>query len=127
MDGEGQRVADAEDSAKSLGPETQMGDLAEVFEAGPVLQLQRVVFGVAFAKELDGAGFYFYSLAFSQGSDQGSGDFQGGAGSYLFQPFFVACTQFHDDLQVIIGGAVVQGDELIISETANPTHNDNFL
>jgi hypothetical protein len=37
VNGKGQRVADAEDSAEGLGPESQMGDLPEVFEAGFVL------------------------------------------------------------------------------------------
>ncbi len=37
MDGKGQCMADAEDGAKGLGAETQMGDLPQVFEAGSVL------------------------------------------------------------------------------------------
>ena len=62
----GECMAHAEHCTERIGTETQMCYLTQVFEAGPVLQLQRKFFSVTFAKNSDTFCLYFYFLSFPQ-------------------------------------------------------------
>src|SRR5579871_2748467 len=117
----------AEDSAEGLGPEAEMSDLAQVFQAGPVLQLKRISVGITFAQNIDGGGLHFHGLPFTQRCNQLSRYFQRRPRGYLFEQLLAKRSQLCHYLDIIIGGAVVEGDELVVAKTAYPAHYGHFL
>src|SRR5690606_20531856 len=65
MDGKGQCMAHSKHGSESIGAETQVCDLAQIFQAGTVLQLYRIFFRITFAQKFDSLGFYFHFLTFT--------------------------------------------------------------
>ena len=111
VDGEGHLVADSQNGAEGVGPQTHVGHAAEVFQGG-VLFLEREAHRVALSQHLDVRGLDFNGLAAAHGLDQLSPYGQGSAGGYLLEELFVKEFRIGYYLYIGNGGAVVEGDEL---------------
>ena len=129
MDGEGHGVADTENGPEGVGPEAHVGDAAEVLEGG-VLLLEGEAHWVAFSQHLYLPGLDFHGLAAAHGGHQFTLDGERCAGSDALQELFVEELRISDNLNVIDGGTVVEGNEFdlfVASFGADPAFGQNLL
>ncbi len=110
VDGESHRVADAEDGTEGVGPEAHVCDAAEILQGG-VLLLERETHRVAFADDLDLLRLDLHMLAAADGSDEFALHGDGRTGGDPLDGLVVDDLRIRDDLDIVDGGAVVQGDE----------------
>ena len=128
VDGKGHGVADAENCAEGVGPEAHVGYAAEVLKGG-VLFLEGEAHGVAVSKDLDFRSLDFHGLAAAHGLYQLSFYGQGCTGGDALDEFFVKELRICYNLDIVDGGAVVEGDELhlfVSSLSAYPSFGKHF-
>ena len=74
-------MAHTENGTKRIGAETQVSYLAEVFETGAILELERVFLGITITQNLNRRSLYLNLLPLSLGRNDSAGYAEGGAGS----------------------------------------------
>ena len=120
VDGHGHVVADAHDGTEGVGAQAHVGVLAHIFKGLPLL-LHGVV-GIAGAEDLNLRGLNLHSLSTSDALHELSFDAEAGTSSDEFQQLLIELLCIGDDLDVLDGGAVVEGDEINALRAALGTH-----
>ena len=129
MDGEHHGVAQAHHGPEGVGAEAQVGDVAKELQ-GVLLGLQRVFVGVGRTEQPDFLHAEFHGLTATHRSDQDALGPQRRAGVHEGKILFGNHVQVDDQLQVVDGGAVVQGDEghvFAAALVAHPAHYSNLI
>ena len=84
--------------------------------------LQRIFFSIAVAKYFYRLRLDFPGLALPDRCHQLSGYSQGSACSKPAQQGLIILTQCCYDLYILIGAAIIQGNELVVAKSTHPSH-----
>ena len=128
MDGKCQVVTDAEDGAEGVGAHAQVRFGAQELQRVAFL-LHGIIVGTG-AVDLDGLGLHLNGLALALRLDEQSLDMQAGACGDGTQFLLAELLEVNDNLQVVDGRAVVQGDELdefVTASAAYPALDTHLL
>ena len=126
MNGKLQAMAQAEHRIEGARAETQMGLLAQKLHRVP-LHLDGVHLRICIAEDLQRFDLYFRSLALSLAFDQGAYGRNGGPRREALSQGLIGVVPVDHQLQIGQTGSVVDGEELVIPESPDPSTNGHLL
>ena len=126
VDGVLQPVAQAEDRIEGARPEAQVGLLPEELH-GVALHLDGVHLRISVAQHLDAGHVHLGGLTGALAFHQLAFCANGGTRGQALQQGFVRAFAVEDKLEVAQAGSVIDGQELVVAERADPTADGDVL